>query len=248
MNYSFQLYSARNAQPWDNVLKSLAEQGYKQVEGFGGIFEDVAALATSLKNAGLVMPSSHIGMDMLEDDFENTLKTIKTLGIKDAYGPFLAEDARPADAAGWKEFAHRLSAIGDKLAEHDVNFGWHNHAFEFVTLDNGQTPMEIILENAPNISWEADIAWVVVGGHDPIEWVKKYADRITAVHVKDRAPEGENADEDGWAYLGTGLVPWVELLQILKSKSAAKHYVMEHDNPKDAIDFGAKSIAYVNSL
>ena len=33
MNWSFQLYSARNFQPWDKVLKLLGEAGYKEVEG-----------------------------------------------------------------------------------------------------------------------------------------------------------------------------------------------------------------------
>ena len=34
MNWSFQLYSARNFQPWEGVLKTLGELGYKEVEGF----------------------------------------------------------------------------------------------------------------------------------------------------------------------------------------------------------------------
>ena len=45
MNWSFQLYSARNFQPWDKVLKLLGRLGYKQVEGFGGVYADPAAHA-----------------------------------------------------------------------------------------------------------------------------------------------------------------------------------------------------------
>ena len=44
MHWSFQLYSARNFQPWDKVLKMLGELGYKQVEGFGGVYSDPAAM------------------------------------------------------------------------------------------------------------------------------------------------------------------------------------------------------------
>ena len=44
MNWSFQLYSARNFQPWDKVLKTLASLGYKQVEGFGGVYSDPTGL------------------------------------------------------------------------------------------------------------------------------------------------------------------------------------------------------------
>src|SRR5712672_2250085 len=60
MNWSFQLYSARNFQPWDQVLKLLAEAGYRQVEGFGGVYADAAALRAELDRNGLTMPSGHV--------------------------------------------------------------------------------------------------------------------------------------------------------------------------------------------
>ena len=40
MNWSFQLYSARNFQPWEGVLQTLGKLGYTQVEGFGGVYDD----------------------------------------------------------------------------------------------------------------------------------------------------------------------------------------------------------------
>ena len=52
------------------------------------------------------------------------------------------------------------------------------------------------------------------------------------MHVKDIAPAGENLDEDGWADVGHGTVAWKDLLQALRA-TPAKHYVLEHDNPKD---------------
>ncbi len=47
-----------------------------------------------------------------------------------------------------------------------------------------------------------DVAWVVRGGADPLDWLGRYKGRVTAAHVKDIAPKGENAAEDGgptWA-------------------------------------------------
>ncbi|TGW05284.1 sugar phosphate isomerase/epimerase, partial [Mesorhizobium sp. M2D.F.Ca.ET.145.01.1.1] len=35
MNWSFQLYSARNFLPWTDVLEMLGKLGYAEVEGFG---------------------------------------------------------------------------------------------------------------------------------------------------------------------------------------------------------------------
>ena len=38
-DWSFQLYSARNHPPLSNTLQLLAELGYTQVEGFGGLYD-----------------------------------------------------------------------------------------------------------------------------------------------------------------------------------------------------------------
>jgi sugar phosphate isomerase/epimerase len=60
--------------------------------------------------------------------------------------------------------------------------------------------------------------------------------------VKDIAPAGENKDEDGWADLGHGTVPWPKLIKALAG-TKAKHYVLEHDNPSDIDRLITRSIA-----
>ena len=63
-------------------------------------------------------------------------------------------------------------------------------------------PMEIFLEHAPTLEWEADIAWIVRGGADPFAWIARHGDRITLAHVKDIAPKGECVDEDTVRWAG----------------------------------------------
>jgi sugar phosphate isomerase/epimerase len=108
--------------------------------------------------------------------------------------------------------------------------------------------MEIILTEAPEAGWEMDVAWVVRGDDDPRRWIDEHGDRIVAVHLKDIAPEGEAADEDGWADLGHGAVPWKDLFAAIKAKTPAKYFVMEHDNPNDLERFASRSIAAAKSL
>ena len=69
MTWSFQLYSARNFQPWSNVLKTLGELGYEQVEGFAALYGDPPGLRAELDRNGLSMPSGHFAIDLLESDF-----------------------------------------------------------------------------------------------------------------------------------------------------------------------------------
>ena len=70
----------------------------------------------------------------------------------------------------------------------------------------------MLLGSSPSLEWEMDLAWVVKAGEDPINWMDKFGSRITAIHVKDIAPAGQLADEDGWADVGTGTLDWKSLL------------------------------------
>jgi sugar phosphate isomerase/epimerase len=125
-----------------------------------------------------------------------------------------------------------------------IGFGYHNHHWEFGKLPSGKTPMELIL-GSPDVTWEMDLAWVVKANEDPIEWMDKFGDRITAIHVKDIAPAGEKLDEDGWADVGTGTLDWKALTAAAKAKTKASVFVMEHDKPSDPIRFATRSIESV---
>ncbi|MEP0453477.1 MAG: sugar phosphate isomerase/epimerase, partial [Roseibium sp.] len=66
-------------------------------------------------------------------------------------------------------------------------------------------------------------------------------DRLSAVHVKDIAPNGECEDEDGWADVGQGTMDWKKLNETLKA-TKAQLFIMEHDKPSDATRFAQRSI------
>lgn len=247
MDFSFQLYSARNFTPWDNILTELARIGYRYVEGFGGVFSEADELRASMDRQGISMPSAHFSVALLEEDFEQAMAIAQTLGVSIVICPFLPPDQRPADQAGWLAFAERLARIGERVTASGRNFAWHNHDFEFRTLADGTLPMELLLEQIPSLEWEADIAWVVRGGADPEQWIQRYSERITMVHVKDLAAAGECEDEDGWADVGHGTLDWAALLTQLRSSGKVRYYVMEHDKPNDYQRFAERSLKSVQS-
>ena len=243
----FQLYSARNFQPFSGIYPKLQAAGYGEVEGYGALYAALAdseldAFRKELDDNSLTMPTAHFGLDMIESDPGRVIKIAKTLGIEAVYCPYLMPDQRPTDAAGWFAFGQRLQAAGKPLRDAGLVFGWHNHDFEFVALPDGSTPQEQIFSGGPELDWEADIAWVIRGGADPFAWIESYGKRISAVHVKDIAPAGENTDEDGWADVGHGTVDWKGLIAALKS-TRVKHFVVEHDNRGDIDRLVTRSIA-----
>jgi sugar phosphate isomerase/epimerase len=191
--------------------------------------------------------SGHFSLDMLENEPDKVLDIARTVGMKAIYCPHIAADQRPTDAEGWREFGRRLAKAGKPYVDAGFIYGWHNHDFEFKALPDGSTPQERIFEAAPDLGWEADIAWVVRGGADPIEWIRRYGDRITAVHVKDIAQPGEKQDEDGWEDVGHGTVPWKAILAELEN-TPAKFFIMEHDKPNDHVRFAKRSIEAAKNL
>jgi sugar phosphate isomerase/epimerase len=198
---SYQLYSSRNFPPLADTLAMLADLGYDAVEGYGALYADdaqVAELTAALGKSGLAMPTGHFGLAQLEAEPAKVLAIARALGITRLYCPYLMPEDRPTDAAGWRAFGARLQAAGRPIRDAGLGFGWHNHDFELRPLPDGQVPQDLIFAGGPDLEWEIDVAWVVRGGADPAAWIARYAPRITAAHLKDIAPAGQNANEDGY--------------------------------------------------
>ena len=240
--FSFQLYSARNHPPLDGVLKTLANLGYVDVEGFGGVYDEPEKLRAAMNQFGLAMPTGHFSVDMLEREKKKVLKIASTLGMNKLVCPYLPPALRPKTSKGWRDFGKRLEAISQTYRREGYGVAWHNHDFEFVPLKDGSTPHELIFGAAPTLDWEIDVAWIVRGKSNPLRWIKAYAGAITIAHVKDIAPQGKCVDEDGWADVGHGVVKWQTVMDALK-QTRCMHYVMEHDKPSDVARFAKRSLA-----
>ncbi|TCL01409.1 sugar phosphate isomerase/epimerase [Shimia isoporae] len=248
MGFSFQLYSSRDVASQEAFLSRLAELGYTAVEGYGGVYGNADSFSEAMRANGLTMPSGHFGIDDLRENFDGVMALAETLGIEHVIVPYLNAEVRPADTAGWQAFAKELAAIGEKVKATGKSFSWHNHDFEFEALPDGTYPMEVMLEAATSIGWEADLGWVARAGLDPAPFVEKWADRLVAVHVKDIAKEGEGLDEDGWSDIGEGVVDWAGLLKLIRAKAPNAILVAEQDKPSDADRFATVSMTNLKGM
>ena len=242
---SYQLYSSRN---WDvaETFAMLADLGVKEVEGFGPYFEDPAATRALLDAHGMTMPTAHFALDLVEADPEKVISIARTIGIETVIIPYLAAENRPDTVDGWKAFGARVAAAGKPVRAAGLGFAWHNHDFEMVPVD-GQMPLDLIAAASDDIQIELDLAWVHVAGEDPVAWVRRFAGRLAAVHVKDVAQSGENTDEDGWADVGFGIMDWPAIKAEMDAAGVSR-YVIEHDNPNDHKRMASRSLASVQAF
>lgn len=92
-------------------------------------------------------------------------------------------------------------------------FGYHNHEMEFSRVIPGGKQMyfgrqalggnppegtEVIYDRLLKLTdpelviFELDVYWAVMGQSDPVEYMKKYPNRIRLLHIKDKAVLGES--------------------------------------------------------
>jgi sugar phosphate isomerase/epimerase len=130
-----------------------------------------------------------------------------------------------------------------------IDFGYHNHHWELKPKDGSKTALELLFEAAEGspLTWEADVAWLARGNVDPKAWIERYSRLVTAAHVKDIAPTGQNEDQDGWADVGSGTLDWKDLWQTCR-KAGARWMVVEHDKPADPARSARSSFEYLRTI
>ncbi|MHB2169814.1 sugar phosphate isomerase/epimerase family protein [Alsobacter sp. R-9] len=237
---SFQLYSARSLEGLERQFELLAGIGYRKVEPFGGLFGDPAALKALIARHGMTAPTAHVGLDRMRADAAATFRMCRDIGIETVYAPAPPMGERDGGEKEWRAIGAELAKFGKVAREEGLGFGWHNHHWEYGKAADGRLFLDVMFNEAPDILWEADLAWIVRGGADPVSEVKRYAGRVKAVHIKDIAPAGQCLDEDGWADVGHGTLDWGTIVPALKAVGVTL-FVAEHDKPNDVARFARRA-------
>jgi sugar phosphate isomerase/epimerase len=237
---SIQLYSARSIAPLEAQFALVASLGYTMVEPWGGLFNEPDMLKRLLDLHSVTAPSAHVGLDRLRADAAATAKLCKGLGIETIFAPAPPPGEREGGEEEWRSIGRELNEIDKVVTGEGLRFGWHNHHWEYGKTDGGKTFLECLFEEAPGLVWQADLAWIVRGGGDPVAEIEKHAQRLVACHIKDLAPSGECADEDGWADPGHGIMDWPTLRAAMRAAGVSL-FVAEHDKPNDVARFARRA-------
>jgi sugar phosphate isomerase/epimerase len=140
--------------------------------------------------------------------------------------PYLGDDRR----GDWAAFGRQLNGIGRPIKDAGLQLAYHNHDFEFV--NNG---LETLYASSDPelVKAELDVAWVAIGGGDPVQWVRNMGSRAPLIHLKDYDP----SKNPQWQPGGQGLIDWTGVLAACKD-TGAEFGVVELDlyagDPLDA--------------
>ena len=195
MDWSFQLYSARNFQPWSKVLATLSDaSATRRSRASAASMTIPAGLRAELdKTRPLDADRPFLPRHAARMTSHGAPQDRRHAGHRSSSScPHIAADRARSDAAGWRAFGERLGKVASASQTAGYDFAWHNHDFEFARLARRQRAGTAYPGRGADLGWEIDVAWVIRGGADPLAWIDSYGDRIVAVHVKDIAPAGES--------------------------------------------------------
>ena len=87
----------------------------------------------------------------------------------------------------YPQIVEDIKKIGKVCKEKGLTLLYHNHDFEFEKDINGEYVLDLLYKEVSSdlLQTEIDTCWVNVGGENPSEYVRKYANRAPVVHLKD---------------------------------------------------------------
>ncbi|OGF47806.1 MAG: hypothetical protein A2452_09705 [Candidatus Firestonebacteria bacterium RIFOXYC2_FULL_39_67] len=227
-----QLYTLRNflKTPEDISvsLKRVKEIGYKGVEVFSGIGPiEPAELKKMINEAGLLSNSGHMNYGRIINETDKAIEECKIMGYETLVCPWLDLEVRNNEES-YKKVAKELTKAGEKLLQNGISLAYHNHDFEFEKF-NGRLGLDIIYsESDPGyLRTEFDTYWIQSGGGDPAEWILRFKDRTSVVHLKDMGAVGNKTHM--MLPVGEGNLNWKRIFGALK-EAGTKNYFVEQDN------------------
>lgn len=240
-----QLYTVRNdmAKDFEGTLAKVAALGYNEVEFAGYYNRTPQQVKEVLAKNKLEAPSAHVAIKELRENLDKAVETAQAVGHKLIICPFLMPDERKT-LADYQAHAAVLNKAGAAFKKAGIEFGYHNHDFEFTPLE-GKLPMDLLLaETDPKlVKIELDLYWIIKAKHDPLAFFAKNPGRVIAYHVKDMAKDKEIFTE-----VGQGRIDFKPLLA-KSNQAGAKYFFVEQDQcPGAPIDSLKISFNYLKDL
>jgi sugar phosphate isomerase/epimerase len=243
-----QLYSVREslAKDYEGTLRKVAAAGYQEVEAAGYFDHSPQQVKQAMGAAGLHLVSAHYSYQALAPDVDKIIAFNKELGVSYIICAFpgLRDPSRLKGKNDYKTMvtsftmddyrfnADQFNQFGEKIKGAGMKFGYHNHTMEFQPQD-GVIPFDelIRLTDPELVTFEMDCGWVVVGGGDPVNYLKRYPTRISMLHVKDFKPSAAPVSVTNppqAAELGRGTARYLPIFAAAR-KANIKHYFVEQE-------------------
>jgi sugar phosphate isomerase/epimerase len=248
---ALQLYTIRDAMGQDakGSLKQVSDMGYKFIELAGyanGKFYgfDPEEFKKIVNDIGMEILSSHTQVEAQGITLENAKKMADDharLGAKYCVQPWVVEEARTT-VASYQKMVADWNKVGEIMKSVGIQFGYHNHNFEFGTVEGKVPYFDIFLAELDKdlVTMEMDLFWVTKAGQNPVEIFKKYPGRFQLWHMKDmftkQDPFFTTVGVDDFAPVGAGVIDFKSIIAA-KDIAGMKYMIVEEDKSREGKPF-----------
>jgi sugar phosphate isomerase/epimerase len=235
-NIGIQIYTIRDLMQKDATgsIKAIAAAGYKNIELAGynaGKFYGLSPIELKTLTSGLGMKivSSHVAADLptyfknnaLPADYLKAMDDAVVMGQKFFIWPFL-QPAFRNDKDNAMRIAELFNKAGAEAKTRGLQFGYHNHAFEFDPIGDTNMMTIFLKETDPKVvQLELDLYWIVFANQDPITIIKNNPGRFALYHVKDIAKSEKRESIE----IGDGTIDFNKIFKETKGIGAEYFFV-----------------------
>jgi len=259
MGVGLQLYTIRDAMAADipGSLKKVSDLGYKYLEMASyadGNFYGMAPkeFQKIVEDLGMKIVSSHTSVEaegITTASAQKMADAHAEIGVEFCVQPWIEEKDRNIET--YKRMIAEWNKVGEIMKNVGIQFGYHNHNFEFLPTDGMVPYYDIFMKemDADLITMELDCYWATKAGQDPMEMFNKYPGRFQLLHFKDMAAAVTEpfytVDKDDITSVGAGLIDYKRIYNA-RETAGMKYFFVEDDNQGNGQPFEGIKISIDN--
>ena len=199
---------------------------------------EIISSHTQVEGAGVTLDNAKI---MAEDHAK--------LGVKYCLQPWIVEEMRTT-ISSYQRMAENWNRIGEVMKEYGIQFGYHNHNFEFATVEGKVPYFDVMLAELDKdlVTFELDMFWASKAGHNPVDLIKKYPGRFQLFHLKDMYSRQEPFFEvikDDVCPVGEGVIDFKEIIAA-GDIAGMKYMIVEQDDSREGTIMKDIKTSFVN--
>lgn len=234
------------------ALQKIAAIGYPAVQLSGVAAMNGPTPEVSVKNVKEMLDQNDLVCAATHRDWQDLLRRTdeeiefhKALGCTYVAVGGIPSQYRAEGYDGFRRWIDEAIVIAGKLRDAGIQFGYHNHDFEFEKSLPGRSSFYnlLIAEGGDDLMLELDIYWAQNAGVDPTALIERLSKRVPVVHLKDKEVlRGKVV----MAPVGEGNLDWQRILPALKSSGTQWYCVEQDECQRDPFDCLRSSYEYLS--
>lgn len=265
--------------PLETCLSEASQAGYAGIELGNKFPRDSARLRPILRQHDLALVSGWYSSHLLQRPVADELEALaahrdllldmgcEVMVYAEVSGCIhgnrgIPLSRRPQIPEGqWRQFADRLTQIGEHLAERGIRLAYHHHMG--TVIETSEEIDRLMESTGEAVGLLLDTGHLGYAGGDPVETIGRYGDRIAHVHCKDiRSDRFEAAKARDSSFLdavldgvftvpGDGSIDYAPVFEALKNARYSGWLVVEAEqDPAKAhpLTYATKGYRHVHTL